>query len=73
MKFQLLIKTKIPTNNEVSSFKSLRCGIYHANKFLNANNCWHFNNYEQGISCSAELSMKKSFITSGPGHYTPSG
>ena len=33
-KFQLLIKTKIPTNEEVSCFKSLivlYC-IYHANK-----------------------------------------
>ena len=42
-KFQLLIKTKIPTNEEVSCFKSLRCCIYHANK----------------CSCSAELNMKK--------------
>ena len=33
-------KTKIPTNGEVSCFKSLRCCIYHANK-------WHFNIYEQ--------------------------
>ena len=32
MKFQLLIKTKIPTNKEVSCFKSLSCCIYHANK-----------------------------------------
>ena len=32
MKFKLLIKTKIPTNKEVSCFKSLRCCIYHANK-----------------------------------------
>ena len=31
-KFQLLIKTKILTNQEVSCFKSLRCCIYHANK-----------------------------------------
>ena len=38
-KFQLLIKTKILTNKEVSCFKSLRCCIYHANKCLNANNC----------------------------------
>ena len=30
-KFQLLIKAKIPTNEEVSCFKSLRCCIYHAN------------------------------------------
>ena len=28
-KYQLLIKTKVPTNKEVSSFKSLRCCIYH--------------------------------------------
>ena len=31
-KFQLLTKTKIPTNKEVSCFKPLRCCIYHANK-----------------------------------------
>ena len=31
-KFQLLIKTKIPTNEEVSCFKSLRLCIYHAHK-----------------------------------------
>ena len=47
MKFQLLIKTKIPANKEVLCFKSLRCCIYHANKCLNANNCWHFDIYEQ--------------------------
>ena len=46
-KFQLLIKTIIPANEEVSFFKSLRCCIYHANKCLNANNCWHFDIYEQ--------------------------
>ena len=33
MKFQLLIKTKIQTNEEVSCFKSLRCCIYHADNF----------------------------------------
>ena len=32
-KFQLLIKTKIPTNKDVSCYKSLRC--------------WHFYIYEQ--------------------------
>ena len=31
-KFQLLINTKIPTNEELSCFKSLKCRIYHANK-----------------------------------------
>ena len=29
-KFQLLIKTKIQKSEEISRFKSLRCGIYHA-------------------------------------------
>ena len=37
------VKTKIPTNKE-----SLRC-IFHAYKCLNANNCWHFNIYEQAL------------------------
>ena len=46
-KFQLLINTKIPTNKEDSCLKSVRCFIYHANKCLNVNNCWHFNIYEQ--------------------------
>ena len=31
-KFQLLIETKLLTNEEVSCFKSLRCCIYRANK-----------------------------------------
>ena len=31
-KLQLLIETKIPTIEEVSYFKSVRCCIYHANK-----------------------------------------
>ena len=47
MEFQLLIKTKISTNEEVSCLTSLRWYIYHANKCSNANNCWHFNIYEQ--------------------------
>ena len=36
MKFQLLIKAKIPTNEEVSCFKPLRFCIYHANECENA-------------------------------------
>ena len=47
-KFQLLIRTKIPTNKEVSWLKSLRYCIYHTYKCENANNCWHFNIYGQG-------------------------
>ena len=31
-KFQLNIKTEIPTNGEVSCVESLRCDIYHAYK-----------------------------------------
>ena len=46
-KFHPLIKTKIPTNEEVSCFKSLRCCIYHANKCKSTIDCWHFNIYEQ--------------------------
>ena len=42
-KFQLLIKTKILTNKEVSCFKSLKCCIHHANKH---DKCY-FNYYEQ--------------------------
>ena len=30
--FKMLIKNKIPKSEEVSCFKSVRCGIYHANK-----------------------------------------
>ena len=30
-KFPHFIKTKIPKSEEISCFKSLRCGIYHAN------------------------------------------
>ena len=33
-KFQLVIKTKIPTNEEVSCFKSLKCFIYHILTFM---------------------------------------
>ena len=45
-KFKLLNKTKIPKNKEFSCFKSPPCCIYHANKMLNVNNCWHFTIYE---------------------------
>ena len=49
---RLLIKTEIPTKEEDSCFKSLRCCIYHANKCYNANNCYIF---EQNKFC-AQLS-----------------
>ena len=44
--FQLLIKTEIPTNEEMFCFTSLKCFIHHVNECQNANNCWHFNIYE---------------------------
>ena len=31
---------------DFSCFQTLRCCIYHADKCLKANNCWHFNIYE---------------------------
>ena len=56
--FQLLIKTKVLTNVEVSRFKSLMCCIHHGNKCKNANNCWHFNTYEQD-KFRAQFSIEK--------------
>ena len=45
------------------TFQTLRCCIYPANKCSNANNCWHFNIYEQD-KFNAQLSWEwKSFIT----------
>ena len=66
MKFQLLIKTKIWTNYEVSHFKPLRCYIYHAYKCWNANNCWQFNIHEHDIFELSWVEHEKSFITSRP-------
>ena len=47
MEFQMLTKTQMLKNIFFSYFQTLRHCIYHANKCLNANNCWHFNIYEQ--------------------------
>ena len=46
MEFQLLIKTKMLKNKDFSCFQAVQWYIYHADKCLNANNCWHFNIYE---------------------------
>ena len=40
--------------------------FFSANKYENANYVGFFNLLAEKILCSAELSMKKSFITSGP-------
>ena len=42
MKVQLFMK-----NNNFILLKTLRCCIYPADKCKNANNCWHFNIFEQ--------------------------
>ena len=66
-KFQLLIKTNILTNKEVSCFKSLKCCIYHANKCQNANIVGILTLISRinfVISC---VKHEKSFIASGPG------
>ena len=46
MEFQMLIKSKMLKNKDFSCVQMLRCCIYHNYKYLNANNCWHFNIYE---------------------------
>ena len=67
MKFQLLIKTKITINKELSCFKSLRCCINHANKCLNAIDCWHnFNIYEHDEFYARLVEHEKTFITAEP-------
>ena len=56
MKFQMLIKTKIPKKEDFSCYKTLICCIYHANYWA------------RQISCSVQLSMKKKvFLNSRPG------
>ena len=47
IKFHLPIKIKMLIIKDFSCFQTLRCCIYHAYKCLNANNCWHFNIYDQ--------------------------
>ena len=61
--FQQTIHMKVHTrsqgykNAKKSRFLALqlRCCKYPANKCENANNCWHFNIYEQD-KCHAQLS-----------------
>ena len=79
MKFLLLINLKLLTIANSFLLNIAEHEIFSANKYENANYCWHFHIYLQRkflllafsylfgekISCSAELSMKKSFITSG--------
>ena len=65
--FQLLIKTKIPTNEEVYCFKSLRCCfIIMLVKVKMSTVVGILTFMSRKILCSVELSIKKSFITPGP-------
>ena len=47
MEFQLLIKTKIPANKEVSRLSLSGVVFIMLINVKNVNNCWHFNIYEQ--------------------------
>ena len=42
--------------------------LFPAHKCKNANNCWHFNIYEQENFILSSVEHEKSFITSGPGY-----
>ena len=67
MKFQLLIKSKIQTNKEVTCFKSHRCCIYHAInvKMPTIVGILTFMRRINFVLSSVEY--EKSFLTSGPG------
>ena len=72
-KFELLINIKKAKSMEISGLNhQSRLFILQINvkmpTMLNANNCWHFNIYEQDKFHAqlTEFSMKKSFITLGP-------
>ena len=47
MKFKLLIKNKIAQINEILKCQSPKSIINPTHKSQNANNCWHFDIYEQ--------------------------
>ena len=47
MKLTVLINTRIAQINRCVRFRSPKPLIYPADKCLNANNCWHFNVYQQ--------------------------
>ena len=67
MTFQLLIKIEMLQTELFSGFQTLRCYIYPAHKYQNANNWWHFNIYDHD-KFHAQLSWhEKGFITSRPG------
>ena len=48
-------KNENAENEDFSSFQTLRCCIYHANKNKNYDILWHFNIYEY-VKCYDQLS-----------------
>ena len=62
MKFQLLIKTEIPKNEEFSCLKYLRCSIYHAKTIVG------ILTFMSRINFVLKLVEYEKFITSGPGN-----
>ena len=66
MKFKILISRKISTNSVFSWAQiSLKCYIFPAHTCQNANNCYHFNIYEQE-KFHAKLSVEHDFYNLGP-------
>ena len=65
MKFKIRINTELARISGNFMFLSRKPIINPAHKFLNVNNCWYFDIYEQDEFQSAELSMKKVIITLG--------
>ena len=67
MKFFLLINLKLLTFANSFLLNIAEHENFSANKYENANYCWHFHILlAENFSCSVELSMKKHFITSRP-------
>ena len=59
MKFVLLINLKLLTIANSNLLNMAVGDNFSANKYENANYCWHFHIFlAEKISCSAELSMK---------------
>ena len=69
MKYQFATKSKMLKRKVFSCFKTLRWCIYPVDKCCNANNCWHFNIYEQDKHAQFKEHEKR-FITSGSGSIT---
>ena len=66
MKFVLIVNVKLPTTVGILTFMSIKNSIQGLSEPKKAKFLDFFYTYEH--SCSTELSMKKSFITSYPEH-----